>query len=441
MRPVHVVTSFLLRRDGQRERVLILRRSGKVGSYPGRWAGVSGYLEGPAERQALTEVQEETGLGPSDIVLVNTGAPLRAPDPSQGTTWVVHPFLFLVVWPERIRLDWEHTEYRWVRARELQRFHTVPSLAEALERVYPPPVWGRAPEKLLEIARNRDEGASVLAVSAALALATALRRSLTDDRDALVRGFTILARAFGRLRPSMAPLPNLAASLAEEVASLDEGDAAQLKARLWGKALTLINDSYGAQQRIAEHARPLLSGTVLTTSYSTTVLRALRHAQGRITKAIVGEGRPGFEGRKMVKLLTDGGLAGVVVTDALAPAMAREADAVVAGADTVTAAGDVVNKAGTYALALAARDGGKPFYVLTESLKVSPDRTPPELEVMPPQELWPDAPKYLTIENRYFDVTPARLVTAYVTEEGVVDRRWIAARAGEHRRARRRLGM
>ncbi len=441
MKSVHVVTSFLLRREGQKERVLALRRSPKAGSYPGRWAGVSGYLEGPPEQQARQEIQEGTGLGPSDVALISQGPEMRAPDPTTKTEWVVHPFLWLVIRPQHIRLDWEHTSSRWVRPRELARLQTVPRLADALASVYPPPVWGRAPEKLLAVALDREQGASVLAVTAALALATAARRSLADDRRQFARGFMDLARAFGRLRPSMAPIPNLAARLAGEISSLTERDVEQLKARVWGKAMQAINDSYAAQNLIAQHARAVLNGTVLTTSYSTTVLRSLRTASDQVRKIIAAEGRPGYEGRKMIKLATDNGLDGVVVTDALAPFAVRDADMVVVGADCVTAAGDVVNKAGTYALALAAKDCRKPFYVLTESLKVSPGEKPPPLEVMPAEELWPDAPRYLAVENRYFDLTPARLVTAYVTEDGVVGKDWVAATAGQHRRARERLGL
>ena len=60
---------------------------------------------------------------------------------------------------------------------------------------------------------------------------------------------------------------------------------------------------------------------------------------------------------------------------------------------------------------------------------------------MPPGELWPGAPDGVTPDNRYFDVTPARLATAYVTEDGVVDRRWIAEKARTFRRARKLLGI
>lgn len=141
MREASVVTCFLLRTgpDG-RDEVLILRRSGRVGTYRGRWAGVSGYVEGEpskAEEQARREVREETGLSPPDVELVRAGEPLTFEDPDVDTRWTVYPFLFRVRPAAAIAIDWEHTEARWVRPGALGRYRTVPRLREALARVYP----------------------------------------------------------------------------------------------------------------------------------------------------------------------------------------------------------------------------------------------------------------------------------------------------------------
>lgn len=135
----HVVTSFL-RRTGPtgEDEVLILRRSGRVGTYRRRWAGVSGFLEDRPLEQAYREIEEETGLGRGDVRLVRGGEPLPVPDEQLGVLWVVHPFLFDLVGGATPRLDWEHTEARWIPPRRLRRFRTVPGLVEALARVYPP---------------------------------------------------------------------------------------------------------------------------------------------------------------------------------------------------------------------------------------------------------------------------------------------------------------
>lgn len=142
MREASVVTSFLLRAGpGGRDEVLILRRSGRVGTYRGRWAGVSGYLEGTpsmAEQQARREIREETGLTAADLELVRAGQPLTFEDHELDTRWTVHPFLFRVRPGAAVAIDWEHTETRWIRPSALGRYRTVPRLKEALARVYVP---------------------------------------------------------------------------------------------------------------------------------------------------------------------------------------------------------------------------------------------------------------------------------------------------------------
>jgi 8-oxo-dGTP pyrophosphatase MutT (NUDIX family) len=114
---------------------MIMRRSAQVGSYRGRWSGVSGYLEDPTPLdQALREIREETGLTPERVRLKRIGSPMEVAAPEMGTLWVVHPFLFEIDDPESIQLDWENTEIRWVEPGDLGAYDTVPKLAEALGR-------------------------------------------------------------------------------------------------------------------------------------------------------------------------------------------------------------------------------------------------------------------------------------------------------------------
>ena len=129
---VNVVTAFLTYGD----KVLVLKRSSKVGTYRGHWAGISGYLESedPLE-QAYTEMAEEVGLNKQDVTLVRAGKPLEIVDHTQEHVWRVHPFLFSVHKPDKIRLDWENIEMRWILPAEIVGLHTVPALSEALERV------------------------------------------------------------------------------------------------------------------------------------------------------------------------------------------------------------------------------------------------------------------------------------------------------------------
>ena len=129
----HVVTCFL-ESEGQ---ILILRRSEQVGSYQGRWAGVSGYIEQTDDEQALTEIEEETGLRRKDVRLIRKGAPLPVEDEKLGVRWVVHPYLFRIVDRSKVRVDWEHKEARWIDPRDIDNYQTVPKLKEALAQVHP----------------------------------------------------------------------------------------------------------------------------------------------------------------------------------------------------------------------------------------------------------------------------------------------------------------
>ena len=123
-----VVTVFLTR---QKE-LLLLKRSPKVSTFQGCWAGVSGYLEvEDAAEQAWQELQEELGVGKGDAVLNVQGAPLDVEDAKNDRTWVVHPFRFALLAQVQPRLDWEHVESRWCPPETILKLNTVPGLYEA----------------------------------------------------------------------------------------------------------------------------------------------------------------------------------------------------------------------------------------------------------------------------------------------------------------------
>jgi len=128
------VVSCFLESDG---RILLLRRSGRVGTYQGRWAAISGYIEKTADEQALTEIAEETGLSGRDIELIRRGQPLEVRDEKLGIRWLVHPYVFRVKERGQVSIDWEHEETKWIHPRDIDNYQTVPSLKEALARVYP----------------------------------------------------------------------------------------------------------------------------------------------------------------------------------------------------------------------------------------------------------------------------------------------------------------
>lgn len=130
-----VVTAFLQREN----HILLARRSRDVRTYPGRWAGISGYLETDDPlRQAHREIRQETGLGEEDVEMTARGEPLSVDDPERDHTWSVHPFRFTVR-PEApaIELNREHREYRWVPPEAMHDLRTVPALWDAWCRVRP----------------------------------------------------------------------------------------------------------------------------------------------------------------------------------------------------------------------------------------------------------------------------------------------------------------
>jgi 8-oxo-dGTP diphosphatase len=117
-------------------RILLLRRSDKVGSYRGYWSGVSGYLESDPDSQALTEIREETGLLAEDVRLVKKSFPIPIEDPQNCKIWLVYPFLFHVKDRTKVRIDWENSELCWTEPDKLDEFVTVPGLKTVLSSVY-----------------------------------------------------------------------------------------------------------------------------------------------------------------------------------------------------------------------------------------------------------------------------------------------------------------
>ncbi len=130
MRSTKIVTSFIL--DNQK--LLILKRSDKVKTMKGLWAGVSGIIEKNEEplTRAKIEIYEETGIVENKIKLIKTADVLKVNSPQyENHEWEIYGFLFGAKNPT-IKLNWENSEYRWIEKEELQRFSTVPSLEKVL---------------------------------------------------------------------------------------------------------------------------------------------------------------------------------------------------------------------------------------------------------------------------------------------------------------------
>ena len=130
MRSTKIVTSFITNND----KFLLLKRSEKVKSMKGLWAGVSGIIEKnetPLER-AKIEIFEEVGIEESDINLLKSADLIRIESPQyKNHEWEIFPFLFETTNTE-IKLNWENSEFKWINANELSNYETVPSLEKVL---------------------------------------------------------------------------------------------------------------------------------------------------------------------------------------------------------------------------------------------------------------------------------------------------------------------
>ena len=174
------------------------------------------------------------------------------------------------------------------------------------------------------------------------------------------------------------------------------------------------------------------TGTVMTHSYSNTIVELLTRVKPR--RVIVTEGRPFGDGVRVAKKLVHAGISATLITDAQMALFVHEADAVVVGADTVLPEGDFINKIGTRLLALAAKDAEVPFYAAAETMKVAAPSEP--LPFAPEEGKAKEicSEKWLEVRNVYYEVTPSRLVTAFVTEQGLLDPADVLRFSGEAER-------
>ncbi len=130
MHSTKIVTSFI--KDN--EKLLILKRSDKVKSMKGLWAGISGIIEKnevPLKR-ARIEIFEEVGITEDMITLVRSAEEMRVNSPQyKNHEWEIFPFLFEAKNPI-IKLNWENSEFKWITVEELENYDTVPSLQKVL---------------------------------------------------------------------------------------------------------------------------------------------------------------------------------------------------------------------------------------------------------------------------------------------------------------------
>ncbi len=288
----------------------------------------------------------------------------------------------------------------------------------------------------------RVRGAPAIGLAAAYGLVLAAG---TDARRPSDRPQDTLRRAATGLRAARPTAVNLAWAIDRMLRIAEEGspDPADRARRLLEAADALARADVEANRRIGEHGAALIpagarvltycnTGMLATAGYGTAfgVLRRA-HEEGRGIHVIACETRPVLQGARLTAWeLLRAGIPATLITDNAAGALMRAAgvDTVVVGADRIAANGDVANKIGTYTLAVLARTHGIPFYVAAPLSTVdlaTPSGAEIPIEERPPGEVVMlggvrVAPQEIRVRNPAFDITPHELVTAIVTDAGVV---------------------
>ncbi|MGD0817463.1 MAG: hypothetical protein ABR986_03590 [Methanomassiliicoccales archaeon] len=208
-----------------------------------------------------------------------------------------------------------------------------------------------------------------------------------------------------KAKPAMAPLCNIARMM-ESASNAPEHE----KAALLSVERTIKNEK-SAATKIAENSLEKIEGTVLTLSYSGTVMTVLRSvARKKEINVIVAESFPLGEGRRTADMLSEAGIEVTLVADSMVFSEARNSDLCLVGADAITPHA-LVNKVGTYGAVLASVQAGIPAYVVATSLKVTS-------ELRPEWIIEQRTKGKLTERTQLFEPTPLELFTEVITEMG-----------------------
>ncbi len=287
-------------------------------------------------------------------------------------------------------------------------------------------------------------GAPAIGVAAAYGIALAARANTSDDAANFVED---LERAAALLRSTRPTAVNLQWALDRVVArgraEAERNSVATAKHSLLQLAHEMAEEDIAVNRKLGAYGLELVpsganvlthcnAGALATVDYGTAlgVVRAA-HEAGRNVHVYVDETRPFLQGARLTAWeLQQLGVPMTLITDNMAGHfMSRgNVDLVVVGADRIAANGDVANKIGTYSLAVLARENGIPFYVAapisTIDLSVASgadipieERSSREVTEVSGAQI---APEGVTAAHPAFDVTPARYVSAIITERGVL---------------------
>jgi methylthioribose-1-phosphate isomerase len=289
-------------------------------------------------------------------------------------------------------------------------------------------------------------GAPAIGVSAAMGLALGVSKSKATAVSALSDEFGKMCNTLANTRPTAVNL-FWAIERMKQVFAAEAGrfgaTVSSIRAALIAEAKAMYDEDIAACKQMGAHGARLLprqggvlthcnAGALATCGYGTAlgVIRAAVEA-GHEIHVYADETRPFLQGARLTawELMHDG-IPTTVLCDNMAASLMRQGkiQAVIVGADRIAANGDVANKIGTYGVAVLAKEHGIPFFVAapwsTIDLKTPTGDAIP-IEQRSAQEVTHHAGKQLTphgvgIENPAFDVTPAKYVSAIITERGVL---------------------
>jgi len=303
----------------------------------------------------------------------------------------------------------------------------------------------RTPEDVAQAIQTMQvRGAPAIGVAAAYGMALGAQAHASTDPQTFVDDLERIAGVLGRTRPTAVNLRwALDRMLATARAVAADQGVVQARAALLQLAHAMADEDVAANRRMGGFGLDLVpsganvlthcnTGALATVDYGTAlgVVRAA-HEAGRRIHVYVDETRPFLQGARLTAWeLQQLGVPMTLITDSMAGHfMSRgKVDLVIVGADRIAANGDVANKIGTYTLAVLARENGIPFYVAAPTSTVdlslsSGDEIP--IEERSSREVTDIAgsriaPEGVRAAHPAFDVTPARLVTAIITEHGVL---------------------
>ncbi|MBB5344326.1 S-methyl-5-thioribose-1-phosphate isomerase [Tunturibacter empetritectus] len=288
-------------------------------------------------------------------------------------------------------------------------------------------------------------GAPAIGVSAAMGMAIGIDRSSATTLPALTEEVAVIAKTLAETRPTAVNLfwgIDEIRNLYIELASKDT-PIPDIKTAVVAKARRMYDEDIAACKQMGAHGASLLpkEGTVLThcnagalaTCGYGSALGVIRAAieRGHKIDVFADETRPFLQGARLTawELMKDN-IPTTVLCDNMAASLMRQGriQAVIVGADRIAANGDVANKIGTYGVAILAKEHNIPFYVAApwstlDLATAHGDNIP--IEQRDAREVTHSNGKQMTphgvaIENPAFDVTPAKYVTAIITERGVL---------------------